>query len=306
MLKDGTKYPDAFANQSGSYYSRYKSNAEQRNYIFELSEEQYYKLIREDLLEFAKEHQTDIQSSLDFSKDYEYNYFGFKTLEKAYLLKINNRIVERPQHMLMRVAITIHKGDIFKVLESYKLMSQGLFTHASPTLFNAGMDKAQMSSCFLLKMDDDLRHIYETNLRSALISKHAGGIGIDISSIRSKGSIIKSTNGKSDGIVPMIKVFNATSVYCNQCFVPETIIYTKKGQKQIQHVQIGDEVITMDGSYKSVANVIRNDFDDDLLSINTLYSFEDVKVTKEHQIYTLQNQPRNISFETIKNPLGSL
>jgi ribonucleotide reductase alpha subunit len=263
------------------------------------------KLIREDLLDFAKEHQTDIQSSLDFSKDYEYNYFGFKTLEKAYLLKINNRIVERPQHMLMRVAITIHKGDISKVLESYKLMSQGLFTHASPTLFNAGMDKAQMSSCFLLKMDDDLRHIYETNLRSALISKHAGGIGIDISSVRSKGSIIKSTNGKSDGIVPMIKVFNATSVYCNQCFVPETIIYTKKGQKQIQNIKVGDEVITMDGTYKSVMNVIRNDFDDELLSINTLYSFEDVKVTKEHQIYTLQNQSRNISFETIRNNLNN-
>jgi ribonucleotide reductase alpha subunit len=267
-------------------------------------------LFHKDLNEFVQTHANRIQAALDFSKDYEYNYFGFKTLERAYLLRIGKRIVERPQHMLMRVSVCIHgprdgqHGNIDKIIDCYKLMSRGLFTHASPTLFNAGSNREQLLSCFLIHMKDDLRHIYETNLRCGMISKHAGGIGIDITSVRAKGSLIKSTNGKSDGIVPMIQMFNASCRYANQCFVPETIVYTKNGQRQIQDVIIGDEVITMDGTFKSVANIIRNEFSGELLSIRTMYSFEEVRVTKVHQIYVLRNQTKNTNFDVIKNRLN--
>jgi ribonucleotide reductase alpha subunit len=138
--------------------------------------------------------------------------------------------------MIMRVAVGIHLGDLDKIFESYEEMSLGKFTHASPTLFNSGSARAQLASCFLLKCEDDLEHIYETNKRSALISKHGGGIGIDITNVRSKGSVIHSTNGKSDGIVPMCKVFNSTALYSNQCFHPDTIIYSKNSQKMIKDI----------------------------------------------------------------------
>ncbi len=184
------------------------------------------KVISKTTYDFVMAHMEEIDNAICHERDYNYNYFGFKTLEKSYLLKIDNKIVERPQHMLMRVAIGIHgpctregyerEGDLEKALETYRYMSQGLFTHASPTLFNAGSESGQYSSCFLLMMEDELEHIYTTNLRSALISKHAGGIGIDVTNVRSKGSSIHSTNGTSDGIVPMIQTFNATARYCNQ------------------------------------------------------------------------------------------
>lgn len=173
-------------------------------------------VISNDFMKFVEDNKDELDSIVDYSRDFNYNYFGFKTLTRMYLNKLNGVIVERPQHMLMRVAVCIHLNDIKSIRESYTEMSLGKFTHASPTLFNAGSSKPQLASCFLLKCEDDLSHIYETNKRSALISKHGGGIGIDITNIRSKGSVIHSTNGKSDGLVPMCKVFNATCNYCNQ------------------------------------------------------------------------------------------
>jgi len=158
-----------------------------------------------------------LQSAIDFKRDLDYDYFGFKTLERAYLLKINGKIAERPQHMLMRVSVGIHKHDIERAIETYHLMSDKWFTHATPTLFNAGTPKPQMSSCFLLTMkDDSINGIYETLMNTALISKSAGGVGLAVHNIRATGSYIKGTNGYSNGLVPMLKVFNETARYVDQ------------------------------------------------------------------------------------------
>ena len=173
-------------------------------------------IISDAFMSFVESNASLLDKEMDYSRDYNYNYFGFKTLCRMYLHKLDGKIVERPQHMLMRVAVCIHLGNIDKVFETYEEMSKGTFTHASPTLFNAGSRRAQLASCFLLKCEDDLEHIYETNKRSALISKYGGGIGIDITNVRCKGSIIHANNGKSDGLVPMCKVFNATANYANQ------------------------------------------------------------------------------------------
>ena len=173
-------------------------------------------IISDAFMSFVEANASLLDEKIDYSRDYNYNYFGFKTLCRMYLHKLEGKIVERPQHMIMRVAVCIHIGNIDKVFETYEEMSKGSFTHASPTLFNAGSRRAQLASCFLLKCEDDLEHIYDTNKRSALISKYGGGIGIDITNIRCKGSIIHANNGKSDGLIPMCKVFNATANYCNQ------------------------------------------------------------------------------------------
>merc|ERR1719149_120430 len=151
---------------------------------------------------------------MDYKRDYDYDYFGFKTLEKAYLLRVHGKIVERPQHMLMRVACGIHSGDLAAAIETYDLMSRRLFTHATPTLFNAGTPIPQMSSCFLLTMQSDsINGIYDTLKQCALISKSAGGIGVAISNVRAAGSYIRGTNGYSNGLLPMLRNFNETARY---------------------------------------------------------------------------------------------
>lgn len=174
-------------------------------------------LISEELYGFALEHKNRIDAEIAYSRDYEFDYFGFKTLERSYLLKVNGKIVERPQHMFMRVALGVQLGNIEEAMKTYHLISEGWFTHASPTLFNAGTNKPQMSSCFLLSMkDDSIEGIYETVKQCALISQSAGGIGLAIHNIRGKGSFIKGTNGTSNGIVPMLRVFNDTARYVDQ------------------------------------------------------------------------------------------
>lgn len=159
-------------------------------------------------------NQDKLQAAIDYKRDLDYDYFGFKTLDRAYLLKVHDKIVERPQHMLMRVAIGIHKHDIEAAIQTYNLMSDKWFTHATPTLFNAGTPKPQMSSCFLLTMkDDSINGIYSTLMDCALISKSAGGIGLAAHCIRATGSYIKGTNGHSNGLVPMLRVYNETARY---------------------------------------------------------------------------------------------
>ena len=174
-------------------------------------------LISEEVFDIIMANADELNNHIDYDRDYNYDYFGFKTLERSYLLKLHGEVAERPQHMLMRVSVGIHHGNIEKALETYDLMSQGYFTHATPTLFNSGTPTPQMSSCFLLTMQDDsLVGIYDTLKQCALISKSAGGIGLSIHHIRSKGSYIKGTNGESNGIVPMLRVFNDTARYVDQ------------------------------------------------------------------------------------------
>jgi ribonucleoside-diphosphate reductase alpha chain len=174
-------------------------------------------MIADDVYQIIMDNSKDIDSQIITDRDLDYDYFGYKTLEKSYLLKINGHPAERPQQMIMRVAIGIHKNDLASAYKTYDLMSQGFFTHATPTLFNSGTRRPQLSSCFLISMhDDSIQGIYKTLSDVAQISKNAGGIGIHIHNIRGTGAYIKGTNGNSNGIVPMLRVFNETARYVDQ------------------------------------------------------------------------------------------
>ena len=174
-------------------------------------------LLSEEVHKVIMDNAEFLNSHIIYNRDFNYDYFGFKTLERSYLLKINGKIVERPQHMLMRVSVGIHLNDLDSVIETYDLMSKKFFTHATPTLFNAGTPKPQMSSCFLLAMQDDsIDGIYDTLKQTAKISQSAGGIGLSIHNVRATGSYIRGTNGTSNGIVPMLRVFNDTARYVDQ------------------------------------------------------------------------------------------
>jgi ribonucleoside-diphosphate reductase alpha chain len=174
-------------------------------------------MISDEVHQVIMENAERLDSTIIYNRDFNYDYFGFKTLERSYLLKINGKIAERPQHMLMRVSVGIHLDDIESAIETYELMSKKYFTHATPTLFNAGTPKPQMSSCFLLTMQDDsIDGIYDTLKQTAKISQSAGGIGLSIHNVRATGSYIRGTNGTSNGIVPMLRVFNDTARYVDQ------------------------------------------------------------------------------------------
>ena len=174
-------------------------------------------LLSDEVYEVIKKNKDTLDSSIIYNRDFGYDFFGFKTLERSYLLKLNGVIVERPQHMLMRVSVGIHMDDIEAVLDTYELMSKRYFTHATPTLFNSGTPKPQMSSCFLLAMQDDsIDGIYDTLKQTAKISQSAGGIGLSIHNVRATGSYISGTNGTSNGIVPMLRVYNDTARYVDQ------------------------------------------------------------------------------------------
>ena len=174
-------------------------------------------LLSEEVHKVIMDNAEYLDSHIIYNRDFNYDYFGFKTLERSYLLKINGKIVERPQHMLMRVSVGIHLNDLKSVMETYDLMSKKFFTHATPTLFNAGTPKPQMSSCFLLAMQDDsIDGIYDTLKQTAKISQSAGGVGLSIHNVRATGSYIRGTNGTSNGIVPMLRVFNDTARYVDQ------------------------------------------------------------------------------------------
>lgn len=175
-------------------------------------------IVSEKFINFIRKNKNELNEYIDYSRDYNFNYFGYKTLEKSYLFKIQNKVVERPQHMYMRVAVALHinETNLDNVFKTYNLISEGYYTHASPTLFNAAKYYQNFSSCFLIGSEDSMEGIYKTLSDCAVISKMGGGIGIHIHDIRGKGSIIRKTNGISDGIIPMLKVFNATSEYSNQ------------------------------------------------------------------------------------------
>lgn len=194
------------------------SNTMKRLYTYiDLKTGENASLIDKEVYSVVKEHASLLDNTIDYARDFGYDYFGFKTLERSYLMKLDGKVAERPQHMLMRVSVGIHKDDIDAAIETYQLMSERWFTHATPTLFNAGTPKPQLSSCFLLTMkEDSIEGIYDTLKQCAQISQSAGGIGLSIHNIRATGSYIRGTNGVSNGIVPMLRNFDMTARYVDQ------------------------------------------------------------------------------------------
>jgi len=247
-----------------------------------------------------------IEEKIDYTRDYLFDYFGFKTLERAYLLKSNNVIVERPQHMWMRVALSIHMNDIEKAFETYDMMSKKYFTHATPTLFNAGTPRQQMSSCYLISMESDsINGIYNTLKDCANISKWAGGIGLHIHNVRASGSHIRGTNGTSNGIVPMLRVFNNTARYVDQCITPETYLYTTSGPIKIQNVMSNEtEIINSTGNTEVIENVLEHPYNGLVYKIETMHSIEPLTITDEHPIFVISNQKKGINYEIITNRLN--
>ena len=248
-------------------------------------------LITRELLDTADANIELIEQRMDFKRDYVFDYFGFKTLEHSYLMRINGKVVERPQHMWMRVSLGIHGTDIHNVLQTYDLMSQKYFTHATPTLFNSGTPRPQMSSCFLIAMENDsIDGIYNTLKDCALISKWAGGIGLHIHNVRATNSHIRGTNGTSNGIVPMLKVFNNTAKYVDQCLDPETIVYTKRGPIKIKNIIIGDEVVTDNGNFYTIRKVLDYpEYKGDIYELDVKHSLYPLKVTDMHPLWVVKN-----------------
>lgn len=263
------------------------------------------KLISEELFSIVIRNKEKLNSYIDYSRDYSFDYFGFKTLERAYLMKVDGKIVERPQHMFMRVSLGIHKDDFKDALETYDLMSKKYYIHATPTLFNSGTPRPQLSSCFLVGSHDSIEGIFETLKECAQISKYAGGIGLHVHDIRGKGTKILGTNGESTGIIPMLRVFNNTARYVNQCFTPDTLVYTKYGVKRMDSVTTKDYLLTNDSKYYKVNSVATNMIDEDIFEITTKYSINSVNVTPEHEIYVLRHgKPQYIlACELKKNDL---
>ena len=265
-------------------------------------------IVNKDLLQVMKGHRKEINDKIDYSRDFKIDYFGFKTMERIYLLRIKmpgkeDIIVERPQHMFMRVALAIHGYDLERAFETYDYMSNLKFTHASPTLFNAGTPNFQFSSCFLLGTSDSITGIYKTLGDCAEISKRGGGIGVHVSNIRSKNSIIRGTNGKSDGIIPMLKVYNETARYVNQCILPQVTVYSQNGFKRMDEVTTKDYLITKDGSFKKVNEVIINEKDEEIFNIKTQHGIDALKCTGCHDILAIKAIKTNglkRAFEKVK------
>jgi ribonucleoside-diphosphate reductase alpha subunit len=262
-------------------------------------------LVSDELMAVVREHPF-IDDLCDYSRDFLIDYFGFKTLDRAYLMKIDGKTVERPQHMWMRVAVGIHGFNVTKVKETYDLMSQKYFTHATPTLFNAGTPKPQLSSCFLNAMESDsIDGIYNTLKECALISKHAGGIGLHIHNVRATGSHIRGTNGTSNGIAPMLRVFNNTAKYVDQCVLPETIIYTTQGPKEIQNCVAGEtSIFNKNGKAEVIQDVLEHPYDGEMLEIDNIHSIFPLQITPMHPLYVLRGQKKGLNYSVIKNRLN--
>lgn len=255
------------------------------------AQDNHMPLVSQEVYEIVGKYKEKLNSYIEYDRDYTFDYFGFKTLERGYLIRINKRVIERPQHMFMRVALGIHGLDIREALQTYDLMSKKYFIHATPTLFHSGTKCQQNSSCYLVAMENDsIDGIYNTLKDCALISKHAGGIGMHIHNVRARNSIIRGTNGQSTGIIPMLRVFNATSRYVNQCFVPETMVHTLNGPKPIKYVGVNEFVLTMDGSYMPVNQVKVKHVDKEILEIDNDFCVSPIRCTKEHEIFKITSR----------------
>jgi len=260
-------------------------------YNYKDKHDTHWPLITKELLDTIESNQEEIDKRIDYTRDYIFDYFGFKTLERSYLMRIDGKVVERPQHMWMRVSFGIHGNDVEGALRTYDLMSQKYFTHATPTLFNAGTPRPQLSSCFLLAMENDsIDGIYNTLKDCALISKWAGGIGLHIHNVRATKSHIRGTNGTSNGIVPMLRVFNTTAKYVDQCLDPDTIVYTKQGPTKIKNICIGDEVVADDGHYYPIRKVLDYpEYSGDIYDLQVKHSIYSLKLTDMHPLWVIPN-----------------
>jgi len=259
-------------------------------------------LISEELYTLSTQYASELNDLCDYERDYLIDYFGFKTLERAYLMKVDKRVLERPQHMWLRDSIGIHgqianpEERMAKIKETYEYMSKKYFTHATPTLFNAGTPKPQLSSCYLLSMESDsIDGIYNTLKDCALISKHAGGIGLHIHNIRATGSHIRGTNGTSNGIVPMLRVFNNTAKYVDQCVTADSIIFTTEGPIEIASCIPGvTSVFGRTGQPETISQVLEYPHDGDLYVIQSaIQGAPPLRITDEHPIYVLPNSRDN-------------
>ena len=251
-------------------------------------------LVSHELYQVVTTHNKVLDAFCDYSRDYLIDYFGFKTLLRSYLMRIGKTVIERPQHMWLRVAIGIHGNNLERIKETYEMMSQKYFTHATPTLFNAGTPRPQLSSCFLVAMENDsIEGIFNTLKDCALISKHAGGIGLHIHNIRASNSHINGTNGSSNGIVPMLRVFNNTAKYVDQCVTPDTVIYTTKGPKKIQQVIDGEtQIFNRSGHVETIKQVLEHAYDGEMLTFQTRFgSGTSLQITSEHPVLVMANNP---------------
>ena len=262
-------------------------------------------------IEKVRKYAKDIEKIIDYERDMEFDFFAIRTLmgkasNPGYLMRIENKIVERPQHLFMRVAVTVADDNIEAIKELYDLISQGYYTHGTPTLFNSGHKRFQAASCFLVQMEtDSIEGIFNTAKEAALISKYSGGLGIHVSNLRASGSAIRGNNGFSNGIVPWMKIFNEVARAVNQCFAPETLVYTTTGVKQIKDVMVGDEVIGHDGHAHRVTHQLSSPYKGKMVELRLTKSMEPVRVTGEHPFFVLKDQQKEQSYSKITKRLES-
>ena len=313
-----TQHPDYGTLASRIVVSNHQKNTEplfsnvvSALYEFKNVHGEHKPLLSNLLYDFTIKYSKELNEMIVHERDYLIDFFGFKTLERAYLFKIGNKIVERIQHMWMRVAIAIHSdldnpNSLELIKETYDLMSQKFFTHATPTLFNAGTPRPQLSSCYLIAMEDDsLDGIYNTLKDCAQISKWAGGVGLHIHNIRAKGTHIQGTNGTSNGLVPMLRVFNNTARFVDQCVHPETIIYTTNGPIQIQHCSFGEtKIFNLNGTCEIIENVLEHPYEGEIYNIETMHCIDNLKITPEHPVFVLRNQKKGLNYDLITNRLN--
>jgi len=245
-------------------------------------------MISDEVYKFIMDNAEELDSAIITDRDFLIDYFGFKTLERAYLLKIDGKVAETPQFMWMRVSAGIWCGNVEETIKTYELMSQKYFTHATPTLFNSGTKRPQLSSCFLIGMkEDSIKGIYETLSDIAVISQNAGGIGLHAHNVRGSGAYIKGTNGTSNGLVPMLRVFNETARYVDQCFDGNTKIITSDGIKSIESLKESDSVLTSDGNYNKINKIKDFIYNGNMVEIESDTGID--LVTTEHPYLILRN-----------------
>ena len=255
--------------------------------------------VSEELVGLCEKYGDVINQRIDYQRDYDLDYFGFKTLEKLqYLLRnIHGKTLERPQHLMMRVSLALWgSANLEQAFDTYDLLSKKYFIHATPTNFNAGTPRQQLSSCFLLAMkgNDSIAGIYDTLKDCAMISKYAGGIGLHIHDIRAKGSLIRGTNGTSNGIVPMLRNFNDTARYVDQCFTPDTLVVTESGPQPIQNILPGEKVLTSEGVYHTVLKQVIHEYSGRMFRIQLEGHPIAVQVTEEHPILSFPSDGHSL------------